>query len=188
MQHRGANKCNVLIAASLHAALEQYGELTRRVLINGSVREGELPLTVRAAARTHYPHARPQMRFPTADFRDLVLSDGTPEYTSNEQCIYAIGHACLITEQRITSYDLMGPDLLLAGGIETRSRNNFQRLRQQGLATYVDLSGTPTSDPTPVFTLLPAGWRRFEALRDVRIGVMMELSRNRLRLRGGIST
>ena len=72
MQVRDGEKVRVLVHHLLHRPLQEYAELNGLVTSLGSVRDGELPRTVAHAARTRYPHARPQLRFPVEDLQGMV--------------------------------------------------------------------------------------------------------------------
>ena len=83
VQVRGGKRVRVLVHRRLHRPLQEYAELNGLVTSLGSVRDGELPRTVAHAARTRYPHARPQLRFPVEELQAMV-SDSDSEETGGE--------------------------------------------------------------------------------------------------------
>ena len=93
-----------------------------------------------------------------------------------EQAVYSIGHACLEDPRRTTSYSAMSAELLQASAIDVRGRGNMWDSRQQGWVAWVDMTGAPTAQRSSHFTLTPAGWAKFEELRDVGLEEMLAIT------------
>ena len=105
-----------------------------------------------------------------------VYVSGTAALTSIEQCVYAIGHACLLSPDRTSGWDEMSDMLREAGAFDRRSRENFLHARQAGLATYV-AAGHHVAAVTRHFTLTERGWAKFEGLRNIPVDELVSLTR-----------
>ena len=104
----------------------------------------------------------------------LLLQD----IDTNAQCIYALGHTCMVHDG-VATYNLLTVDMRKAGAFDIRGFQNFAEVRAAGEATYVDTTGAPTSEVTARFTLTELGWERFETVRHASLQTMIDLTTRR---------